>query len=113
SDLRQLRRLGPLLRPLNPGTDVKAVIDELYASAVSELDYRGEADSQRVFAGAFRVDPRIHVPGVLASSPRALVTEWAEGRTLGRSPPRARARNATAPGCCCPSSSSPPPRASA
>src|SRR5699024_6706188 len=27
SDLRQLRRLGPLLRPLNPGTDVKAVID--------------------------------------------------------------------------------------
>lgn len=84
SDLRQLRRLGPLLRPLNPGTDVKAVIDELYASAVSELDYRGEADSQRVFAGAFRGDPRIHVPGVLASSPRVLVTEWAEGRTLGQ-----------------------------
>ncbi|MFN7243291.1 MAG: AarF/UbiB family protein, partial [Dietzia cercidiphylli] len=37
SDLRQLRRLAPLLRPLTPGTDVKGVIDELYDSAVAEL----------------------------------------------------------------------------
>lgn len=84
SDLRQLRRLGPFLRPLSPGTDVKAVIDELYASAVSELDYRHEADTQRVFAAAYRDDDLIRVPGVLASSPKVLVTEWAEGRPLGR-----------------------------
>lgn len=84
SDLRQLRRLGPLLRPLNPGTDVKAVIDELYESCVAELDYRTEADTQRVFSAAFRDDPLIGVPAVLASSPKVLVTEWAEGRTLGR-----------------------------
>ncbi|MDX2356642.1 AarF/ABC1/UbiB kinase family protein [Dietzia sp. PP-33] len=84
SDLRQLRRLAPLLRPLNPGTDVKGVIDELYDSAVAELDYRGEADTQRVFAAAFRDDPQIHVPAVLASAPKVLVTEWADGRTLGR-----------------------------
>nr|WP_187700651.1 MULTISPECIES: AarF/ABC1/UbiB kinase family protein [Dietzia] len=84
SDLRQLRRLSPLLRPLNPGTDVKGVIDELYDSAVAELDYRGEADTQRVFAAAFRDDPLIRVPAVLASAPKVLVTEWAEGRTLGR-----------------------------
>src|SRR5699024_5048667 len=84
SDLRQLRRLGPLLRPLNPGTDVKAVIDELYDSAVSELDYRHEADTQRVFAAAYRDDDLIRVPGVLASAPKVLVTEWADGRTLAR-----------------------------
>ncbi len=84
SDLRQLRRLAPLMRPLNPGTDVRAVIDELYDSCVDELDYRGEADTQRVFSAAFRDDPLIRVPGILASSPKVLVTEWADGRTLGR-----------------------------
>lgn len=84
SDLRQLKRLGPFLRPLNPGTDVKAVIDELYRSAVAELDYRAEAETQRVFAAAYRGDPQFFVPSVLASSPKVLVTEWAEGRTLGR-----------------------------
>ena len=84
SDLRQLRRLAPFLRPLNPGTDVKAVIDELYDSCVEELDYRGEADTQRVFAAAFSGDERVRVPAVLASAPRVLVTEWADGRTLGR-----------------------------
>lgn len=84
SDLRQLRRLSPLLRPLSPGTDVKAVIDELYDSCVAELDYRTEADTQRVFAAAFRDDPHIRVPSVLASSPKVLITEWAEGRPLGK-----------------------------
>lgn len=84
SDLRQLRRLAPLLRPLSPGTDVKAVIDELYESAVSELDYRHEADTQRVFSTAFAGDPQIRVPSVLASSPKVLVTEWADGRALSR-----------------------------
>ncbi|MCD2263199.1 AarF/ABC1/UbiB kinase family protein [Dietzia aurantiaca] len=84
SDLRQLRRLAPLLRPLNPGTDVKGVIDELYDSAVSELDYRHEADTQRVFATVFADDPQIRVPSVLASSPKVLVTEWADGRALSK-----------------------------
>lgn len=84
SDLRQLRRLAPLLRPLNPGTDVKGVIDELYESTVAELDYRHEADTQRAFATAFAGDPQIRVPSVLASSPKVLVTEWADGRALSR-----------------------------
>ena len=84
SDLRQLRRLAPFFRPLNPGTDVKAVIDELYDSAVAELDYRLEADTQRVFAATFRDDPQFRVPAVLASSPKVLVTEWADGRPLSR-----------------------------
>lgn len=84
SDLKQLRRLAPLLRPLNPGTDVKGVIDELYESTVSELDYRVEADTQRVFAAEFAGDPLIRVPSVLASAPKVLVTEWANGRALSK-----------------------------
>ena len=84
SDLRQLRRLAPLIRPLTPGTDVKGVIDELYDSAIDELDYRNEAANQRVFHTAYLDVPDIHVPAVLASSPKVLVTEWSEGRTLGR-----------------------------
>lgn len=84
SDLKQLRRLAPLLRPLNPGTDVKGVIDELYESTVSELDYRLEADTQRVFAAEFAGDPLIRVPSVLASAPKVLVTEWAHGRALSK-----------------------------
>ncbi|AVM64796.1 ABC transporter ATP-binding protein [Dietzia sp. oral taxon 368] len=84
SDLRQLRRLAPLLRPLNPGTDIRGIIDELYDSTVSELDYRTEADTQRVFSAAFRDDRQFHVPAVLASAPKVLVTEWADGRALSR-----------------------------
>ena len=84
SDLRQLRRLAPLLRPLNPGTDIKGIIDELYDSTVSELDYRTEADTQRIFSAAFRDDRQFHVPSVLASAPKVLVTEWADGRALSR-----------------------------
>lgn len=84
SDLRQLRRLAPLLRPLNPGTDIRGIIDELYDSTVSELDYRTEADTQRIFAAAFRDDRQFHVPSVLASAPKVLVTEWADGRALSR-----------------------------
>ena len=84
SDLRQLRRLAPLLRPLNPGTDIRGLIDELYESTVSELDYRTEADTQRVFAAAYRNDRMFRVPSVLASAPKVLVTEWADGRALSR-----------------------------
>lgn len=84
SDLRQLRRLAPLFRPLNPGTDIRGIIDELYDSTVSELDYRAEADTQRVFSAAYRDDRLFRVPSVLASSPKVLVTEWVDGRALSR-----------------------------
>ena len=84
SDLRQLRRLAPLIRPLTPGTDVKSVIDEIYDSTITELDYRSEADHQRNFAAAFAGDADIYVPAVVASSPKVLVTEWATGKPMSR-----------------------------
>jgi predicted unusual protein kinase regulating ubiquinone biosynthesis (AarF/ABC1/UbiB family) len=47
-----------------------------------ELDYRDEADHQRAFAAAYDGDERVRVPKVVASAPKALVSEWVTGRKL-------------------------------
>lgn len=47
---------------------------------VEELDYRTEADNQRAFAAAFADDELVRVPGVVASSPKVMVTEWVSGQ---------------------------------
>src|SRR5699024_7275166 len=82
SDLRQLRRLAPVFKPFAPGTDVRALVDELAARAEEELDYRIEAGYQRRFAAEFADDGFIAIPRVVASSPKVLVTEWIDGRPL-------------------------------
>lgn len=76
ADLRQLARLARTLGPLVPGLDVRALVEELQARAVEELDYRLEADAQRAFAASYRDDPEIVVPDVVAVGPGVLVTEW-------------------------------------
>ncbi len=82
SDLRQIRRVAPLLRPFSPGTDIKAVIDEITESATAELDYRTEADNQRAFHAAYADHPFISAPAVLASAPKVVVSEWASGTPM-------------------------------
>ena len=57
-------------------------IAELRERMEEELDYRDEAASQRTFAAAFEGDEQVALPRVVASSPRALVTEWISGRKL-------------------------------
>ncbi|MBB3035691.1 ABC1 kinase family protein [Hoyosella altamirensis] len=84
SDLRQIGRLAPLFKPLAPGTDIRALVDELTARSVEELDYRLEADNQRTFAEAFADSPYIRIPKVVASAPKVIVTEWIEGLPLSR-----------------------------
>jgi predicted unusual protein kinase regulating ubiquinone biosynthesis (AarF/ABC1/UbiB family) len=79
SDLRQLGRLSRLVQPLVPGIEVKPLIDELRERMAEELDYRDEADNQRAFAAAFDGDPEIRIPKVVASAPKAMVTEWVGG----------------------------------
>ncbi|WP_091734174.1 ABC1 kinase family protein [Nocardioides scoriae] len=76
SDLRQLSRVARGLGPLVPGLDVKALITEVQARAVEELDYQLEAQAQRAFAAEFRDDPRVVVPDVVADAGTVLVTEW-------------------------------------
>jgi predicted unusual protein kinase regulating ubiquinone biosynthesis (AarF/ABC1/UbiB family) len=78
ADLRQLARLARSLGPLVPGIDVKPLVEELQARAVEELDYQLEAAAQARFAAAYRGDPDIVVPDVVAHSRHVLVTEWLE-----------------------------------
>lgn len=78
SDLRQLSRLARTIGMAFPGIDVKPLIAELQERAEEELDYRLEAEAQRVFAEAYAEDPDIAVPTVLAGTERVLVTSWME-----------------------------------
>ncbi|GAB3868806.1 AarF/ABC1/UbiB kinase family protein [Nocardioides maradonensis] len=76
ADLRTLARAARAIGPLIPGVDMKPLVEEVQARAQEELDYELEADAQRQFAEAFRDDPHIVVPDVVAVGPRVLVTEW-------------------------------------
>src|SRR3954453_10634822 len=77
-DLRQLSRLARGLAPGFPGIAIKPLIQEVQARAAGELDYRLEAEAQQAFADAFRSDPEIVVPDVVAFGERVLVSEWQE-----------------------------------
>jgi predicted unusual protein kinase regulating ubiquinone biosynthesis (AarF/ABC1/UbiB family) len=76
ADLRTLARAARAIGPLIPGVDMKPLVEEVQARAREELDYDLEAEAQREFAQAFRDDPHIVVPDVVAVGPRVLVTEW-------------------------------------
>ncbi|WP_141277536.1 ABC1 kinase family protein [Pseudonocardia hydrocarbonoxydans] len=82
ADLRQLQRFAGLFGSLLPGLDARALIRELRARMLEEVDYRAEADHQRAFAAART--PALHVPAVVASAPKVLVSEWLDGVALGR-----------------------------
>ncbi|CUR55150.1 ABC-1 domain protein [metagenome] len=76
SDLKQLARLGRTVGSMLPGVDVKPLIAELLERANEELDYRLEAEAQHTFAEAFRDDPDIVIPDVVAVGDTVLITEW-------------------------------------
>ncbi len=78
SDLRQLARVARGVAPVFPGIDIKPLIEEIQARAADELDYRLEAEAQSAYAEAFRDDPDVVVPGVVAVGEQVLVTEWLE-----------------------------------
>ena len=78
SDLRQLSVVARGVAPAFPGLDIKPLIEELQARAADELDYRLEAEAHAAYAEAFRDDPDIVVPPVVAVGEQVLVTEWME-----------------------------------
>ncbi len=79
SDLRQLQRFSRFFQAIVPGMEVKPLLSELRDRMVEELDYRDEANNQRVFAAAFRGHPDIVVPAIVASAPKVIVSEWING----------------------------------
>ncbi|QBR93600.1 ABC1 kinase family protein [Nocardioides euryhalodurans] len=76
SDLRQLARVARGVAPVFPGLDIKPLVAELQARAADELDYALEAEAQTAYADAFRDDPAIVVPEVVAVGEQVLVSEW-------------------------------------
>ncbi len=84
SDLNQLARIGKLFGLLVPGMDIRPLLAELKERVAEELDYELEASAQRAFAAAYRGDPDICVPDVVAGSARVIVTEWIDGHPLSQ-----------------------------
>ncbi|WP_025272455.1 ABC1 kinase family protein [Haloglycomyces albus] len=82
SDLKQLTRIAPLFKTLQPNFDVKAIIQELQERILEELDYEYEAEAQRTFVSEFQEDDQLLVPDVRYSTSEVLVTEWVEGTPL-------------------------------
>ena len=84
ADLGQLSRFASLFRMIQPGLDVKPLVQELKERVTEELDYELEARSQKAFAKAFAGDEEFLVPHVVAATPRVLVTEWVDGTPLSQ-----------------------------
>src|SRR5439155_18076896 len=66
---------------LFPGLDPEPLVAELRERLAEELDYRLEAEHQRLFADQYRGHPFIHIPEVVdeLSTAQVLTTELAEG----------------------------------
>lgn len=84
TDLRQLDRLGPVLRVAAPGLDARALFEELRTRVMAEVDYKQEAAAQTAFAQVFRDDPDFVVPVVVAGTDRVLVSEWVDGTPVAQ-----------------------------
>jgi predicted unusual protein kinase regulating ubiquinone biosynthesis (AarF/ABC1/UbiB family) len=80
-DLDNAGMLFTAMTFLFPGLDPEPLVEELRERIIEELDYRLEADNQRLFAEAYAGHPFIHVPAVVGelSSQRVITTELAPG----------------------------------
>jgi predicted unusual protein kinase regulating ubiquinone biosynthesis (AarF/ABC1/UbiB family) len=84
ADLDMLKALTPVMRAAAPGLDARQLFAELRAHMADEVDYVREADAQTAFANAYRDDPDILVPDVLAVEGPVLITRWVDGTPLSR-----------------------------
>ena len=81
ADLDNAGLLFGAMGMLFPGLEPEPLVEELRARLVEELDYRKEADNQRLFAHHYAGHPFIHIPAVIdeLSTDRVLTTELAVG----------------------------------
>jgi predicted unusual protein kinase regulating ubiquinone biosynthesis (AarF/ABC1/UbiB family) len=84
ADLGVLQTLSPVVQAAAPGLDARQLFAELRNRLVEEVDYAREAEAQTAFADAYRDDPDIAVPDVLAVAGQVLVTRWVDGTPLSR-----------------------------
>jgi len=81
ADLDNAGLLFGAIGMLFPGLDPGPIVQEIRERVAEELDYRLEAENQRLFAGAYRGHPFIHVPEVIDElcGDVVLTTELASG----------------------------------
>ena len=81
ADLANVSLLRRMLRVTAPSQDVDALIGELRDRVLEELDYRREADNQRLMAAYFRGHPTIHIPEIVGelSARRVVTSELSAG----------------------------------
>jgi predicted unusual protein kinase regulating ubiquinone biosynthesis (AarF/ABC1/UbiB family) len=81
ADLRNVALLRRMLRITAPSQDVDALIAELRERVLEELDYRREADNQRLMAAYYHGHPTIGVPGIISelSTRRMVTSELSDG----------------------------------
>jgi hypothetical protein len=84
TDIGTLSGLAPVIRAAAPGLDARQMIAQLRDRLVAEVDYHQEAGAQTAFADAYRGDPDLLVPEVLAVRDHVLVTRWVDGTPLSR-----------------------------
>ena len=81
ADLGNVALLRRMLRITAPSQDVDALLAELRERVLEELDYRREADNQRLFASYYDGHPTIVVPGIIGelSTRRVVTSDLADG----------------------------------
>ena len=84
TDVGTLSALVPIMRAAAPGLDARQLVAELRERLAAEVDYAQEARAQQAFSDAYRDDPDIAVPDVLAVAGEVLVTRWVDGTPLSR-----------------------------
>jgi predicted unusual protein kinase regulating ubiquinone biosynthesis (AarF/ABC1/UbiB family) len=81
ADLGNVALLRRMLRVTAPSQDVDALITELRDRVLEELDYRREAENQRLLAAYYEGHPTITIPAVIGelSTRRVVTSELADG----------------------------------
>jgi predicted unusual protein kinase regulating ubiquinone biosynthesis (AarF/ABC1/UbiB family) len=81
ADLANVSLLRRMLKVTAPRQDVDGLITELRDRVLEELDYRREADNQRLLAAYYEGHPTIHIPAIIAelSARRVVTSELSDG----------------------------------
>jgi predicted unusual protein kinase regulating ubiquinone biosynthesis (AarF/ABC1/UbiB family) len=81
ADLGNVALLRRMLRITAPSQDVDALIGELRERVLEELDYRREADNQRLLAAYYDGHPTIGIPAIVSelSTRRVVTSELSDG----------------------------------
>ena len=81
ADLSNVSLLRRMLRITAPAQDVDALLAELRDRVLEELDYRREAENQRLMAAYYDGHPTIAIPGIVSelSTRRMVTSELSDG----------------------------------